>query len=152
MNNLDVNWFDLYKYKNEFILNKGFSLVNPFEFYKDLFPLGSLQNKDESFNNKGNIVGISIDKNERNNNKKFIVFDDFENLDNLVNVPFGLIAPVNYFGKNSSSNNARFLFAIAIDIDYVVEKNIRDLFFQIKNGLHAEHVPTNWTQNLKSII
>ncbi len=30
MNNLYVNWFDLYKYKNEFILNKGFSLVNPF--------------------------------------------------------------------------------------------------------------------------
>ena len=27
MNNLYVNWFDLYKYKNEFILNKGFSLV-----------------------------------------------------------------------------------------------------------------------------
>lgn len=137
MNNLNVNWFDLYKYKNDFILNKGFSLVNSFEFYRDLFPLGSLQNKDESFNNKGNIVGISIDKNERKNNKRFIIFDDFENLDNLVNVPFGLIAPVNYFGKNRSSDNARFLFAIAIDIDYVVEKNIRDLFFQIKNGLHA---------------
>ena len=68
MNNLDVNWFDLYKYKNKFILDKGFNFVSPFEFYRDLFPLGSLQNKDESFNNKGNIVGISIDKNERKNN------------------------------------------------------------------------------------
>lgn len=137
VNNLDNNWIELYNYKNEYMYSLGFNKVTPFDFYRDLFPIGSLQNKDESFNNKGNIVGISIDKDERKNNKRFIVFDDFENLDNLVGVPFGLIAPVNYFGKNRSSDNARFLFAITIDIDYVVEKNIRDLFFQIKNGLHA---------------
>lgn len=131
------DWEALYCYKNEFIVSKGFKTVSPFEFYRDLFPKGSLQKREESKNNKGNIVGISIDKNERKNNKRWIVFDDLENLDKLINIPFGLIAPVNYFGKNRTSNNARFLFAIAIDLDYVVEKNIRDLFFQIKNGLHA---------------
>ena len=56
-------------------------------------------------------------------------------------VPFGLIAPVNYFGRNRTSDNARFLFAIAIDIDYVVEKNIRDLFYQIKKKLRPPPQP-----------
>ncbi len=122
INNLEMDWIKLYKYKNEFMKELGFSTVSPYEFYRDLFPIGSLQKKDESFNNKGNIVGISIDKEERKNNRRWIVFDDFENLNKLVGVPFGLIAPVNYFGRNRTSDNARFLFAIAIDIDYVVEK------------------------------
>ena len=35
----------------EYKINKGFKTVNPYDFYRDLFPKGSLQNKDESFNN-----------------------------------------------------------------------------------------------------
>lgn len=30
MNKLDVNWFNLYTYKNEFILDKGFNFIISF--------------------------------------------------------------------------------------------------------------------------
>ena len=52
----------------------------------------------------------------------------------VTGVSFGLIAPVNYFGKNRVSKNARFLFAFVIDLDYLRENNIRDLLFQIKGN------------------
>lgn len=133
----DYDWVGLYHYKNNFLKERGYVEVKPFDFYRDLFPIGSLQKKGEFNNHKGNIVGISIDKNERKNNRKIIVFDDLNDLDKLINVPFGLIAPVNYFGKNRTSDNARFLFAMTIDIDFVTEPNIRDLFHQIKHNLHA---------------
>lgn len=37
MNNLYVNWFDLYKYKNEFILNKGLVLLILLNFIEIYF-------------------------------------------------------------------------------------------------------------------
>ena len=129
-------WVSLHLYKNKFLRDYGFQEHDSFRFYRELFPSGSLQNKGEHLQDvsihKGNIIGINIDK-EIGKSKNYIITDDLEGLKNVINIPFGLIAPVTYFGKNRSSINARLLYAIAIDLDYVKEKNIRDLLFQIKN-------------------
>ena len=131
-------WIELYKYKNNFLKERGFKEVDPFTFYRDLFPEGSLQKKGEHLKEnhsiKGNIIGIQIDK-KKKKSKNFIITDDLEDLQKVINIPFGLIAPVTYFGRRRTSVNARLLYAITIDLDYVKQKNIRDLLFQIKNGL-----------------
>ena len=131
-------WIELYKYKNNFLKERGFEEVDPFTFYRDLFPEGSLQEKGEHLKEdhsiKGNIIGIQIDK-KKKKSKNFIITDDLEDLQKVINIPFGLIAPVTYFGRRRTSVNARLLYAITIDLDYVKQKNIRDLLFQIKNGL-----------------
>ena len=132
------DWIRLYGYKNKFLKDRGFKEVDPFTFYRDLFPEGSLQKKgehlDENHSIKGNIIGIQISK-AKKRSKSFIITDDLEGIKYVTDVSFGLIAPVNYFGKNRISKNARFLFAFVIDLDYVRENNIRDLLFQIKNKL-----------------
>ena len=65
----------------------------------------------------------------RERRKVSIITDDLENLQKVINIPFGLIAPVTYFGRNRTSVNARLLYAITVDLDYVKQKNIRDLLF-----------------------
>ena len=132
------DWIRLYGYKNKFLKDRGFKEVDSFTFYRDLFPEGSLQKKgehlDENHSIKGNIIGIQISK-AKKRSKSFVITDDLEGIKYVTDVSFGLIAPVNYFGKNRVSKNARFLFAFVIDLDYVRENNIRDLLFQIKNKL-----------------
>ncbi len=131
-------WIGLYEYKNNFLRDRGFKEVMPYDFYRDLFPVGSLQVKGEHLRSdhsiKGNIIGIEIDR-KKNKSKNYVITDDLLDLQKVINVPFGLIAPVTYFGRNRISSNARLLYAITVDLDYVKEKNIRDLLFQIRNGL-----------------
>ena len=56
------DWIRLYGYKNKFLKDRGFKEVDPFTFYRDLFPEGSLQKKgehlDENHSIKGNIIGL----------------------------------------------------------------------------------------------
>ena len=96
-------WVSLYLYKNKFLRDYGFQEHDSFRFYRELFPSGSLQNKGEHLQDvsihKGNIIGINIDK-EIGKSKNYIITDDLEGLKNVINIPFGLIAPVTYFGKN----------------------------------------------------
>lgn len=131
-------WIGLYEYKNNFLRDRGFKEVMPYDFYRDLFPVGSLQVKGEHLRSdhsiKGNIIGIEIDR-KKNKSKNYVITDDLLDLQKVINVPFGLIAPVTYFGRNRISSNARLLYAITVDLDYVKEKNIRDLLFQVRNGL-----------------
>ena len=47
-------WRKAYKDKEELMLERGFSEVSPHEFYRDLFPEGSLQSVEHD--GKGNII------------------------------------------------------------------------------------------------
>lgn len=69
---------------------------------------------------------------------RIVLKDDTETLDWLDNRQFAIASPVTYVGHSNTANNARFLYALAFDLDGVGMNQIHDLFYQIRNG----HTPT----------
>ena len=67
--------------------------------------------------------------------KKFLITDGLEELKELEKKDnFIIISPISYAGKNRTAENARFIYAMAIDLDGMTkEQNIIDLFHQIKH-------------------
>ena len=51
-------WRKAYRDKEELMLERGFPEVSPHEFYRDLFPEGSLQSAEHD--GKGNVIATQI--------------------------------------------------------------------------------------------
>lgn len=115
------------------------------EFYRTIFPEGSLEEKGQYETGKytGIIVEVTGQKKADGKAKvlRHTVTDDLEILDDVtMRENFCLIAPISYIGKSRHSENARLLYAIAIDLDGIEkENNLEVLFNQIeKNEFFAE--------------
>ena len=63
-------------------------------------------------------------------NKTFVITSKVEPLNEILQHPFVIISPVSYTGKRRTKSNARYLYAIAIDIDSVDGKNLDNLLYQ----------------------
>lgn len=126
-------WRKAYKEKEELLLERGFPEVAPHDFYRDLFPEGSLQR--EAGDQKGNIIATQIRPSGRGRTKQWIVDDSLEKLEKVIGDEFGLIPPISYYGKTHKKQNAHELFAVAIDIDYVGKQQLKNLLKQFGNGV-----------------
>lgn len=133
--NADTNWEREYNGKRTTMLSRGFAEVSPFEFYRDLFPVGSLQQENGDGSGKGNVIVTQIRFGSNARSPQWIVGDDLRNIEKAVGDPFGLIAPVSYFGRSHKRENAHELFAFGIDIDYVEVKHLRNLLKQFERGV-----------------
>lgn len=104
-------------------------------FYRDVFPEGSLEKKGEHIKGMYHAVAISVAKNGKKV-KRFSVTDDLDVLDQLVKTDdFCLMSPISYAGLSRKSDMARFLYAIAIDLDGVDSRGRWDYFWgQICDG------------------
>lgn len=104
-------------------------------FYRDIFPEGSLEKKGEHIKGMYHAVAISVAKNGKKV-KRFSVTDDLEVLDQLVETDdFCLMSPISYAGLTRKSDMARYLYAIAIDLDGVDSRKRWDYFWgQISDG------------------
>jgi len=63
-------------------------------------------------------------------NKTFVITSQAERLGEILTHPFVIMSPISYTGKRRLRNNARYLYAIAIDIDKADADNIDNLLFQ----------------------
>lgn len=87
------------------------------DFYREIFPSGELEERGVHEKGKYHAVAISIAQGEERAHR-YTVTDDLEKLDDLVDTDdFCLMAPISYAGKKRESKNARFLYAMAIDLD-----------------------------------
>lgn len=93
--------------------------ATPLEFYRYIFPEGELSSKGEQKTGKYNALAVSIGSDESEANiKKYIVTDDLEKVTELTKTDdFCIMAPVSYAGKKRQNKNARFIYAMAIDVD-----------------------------------
>lgn len=105
------------------------------DFYRGIFPVGSLEKKGVYEEGKYNAIARSI-KVGANKTKRYIVTDDLDELDDLVECDdFCIIRPISFIGKSAKSENARMMYAMAIDLDGVKsKKNFDFLIHQITNG------------------
>jgi len=118
-------------------LSRHFSEVPPLTFYREIFPAGELQKKGER--EEGKYSAIAIQFVSPSKRKRFTVTDDLNALEGLLRTDdFVIMAPVSYAGKERKNGNARFLYALAFDLDGIGEiGNLKDLFHQFDSG----HLP-----------
>lgn len=91
-------------------------------FYRDIFPVGSFEKKGVMEDGKYNGIAVSIASGDKKI-KRYTVTDDLDVIDDLVaSDDFCLMSPISYIGKSRKSNNARFMYAMAIDMDGVQTK------------------------------
>lgn len=121
-------------------LNTYFEEVKPLEFYRDIFPLGELEEKDERTKGKYNAIAVELlppDEENKTVVKRYIVNNDLKRIEELLESEnFIIISPISYCGKSRKSENARFIYAIAFDLDGITEEqHIIDLFYQMENKI-----------------
>ena len=119
-------------------LNTFFDEVFPQSFYRNIFPIGELEERGKQEKGKYNAIAVELlQKAENNiNARRHVITDDLNLINELLKSDnFIIISPISYAGRSRIAANARFIYAIAIDLDGITEEHyLKDLFFQIENG------------------
>lgn len=132
-------------------LQKWFREIEPMDFYQSIFD-DYLDEPNEFI--KGEYTAILCEKtNETITNKKgetkklckrYTITNGLNELDSLIHTSknFCFMSPISYCGKHRRMSDARFYFAMVIEIDDLVRRDeipygLRDLCYQIENG----HLP-----------
>ena len=126
-------WKKAYRDKENLLNERGYQEVSPKEFYRAVFPAGSLQEVEGD--GKGNIIASQLRPSGQGRTKQWIVDDSLQMLDKVIGDSFGLIPPLSFFGKTHTKENAHQLFAMAIDIDYVGLQQLKNMLKQFGNGV-----------------
>lgn len=120
-------------------LTTYFDELQPLEFYRNIFPLGELAEKGVFEQGKYNCVAVELlpKEEQKQNVMKHIITDDLERLELLQQSDnFVLLSPISYIGRSRAAENARFIYALAIDLDGITEEHyLTDLFYQMENGI-----------------
>lgn len=131
----------MYPYLNDW-LESNFKEVDYLSFYRELFPEGTFENKGEYVDGRYNGIAVSVPKGAKRANR-YTVTDDLDIIKKLVESDdFCIMSPISYAGKSRKSEYARFLYAIAIDLDGVENQEnldvlagqIETLDFHVKGG------------------
>lgn len=127
----------------------GFSAVKPFDFYRDIFPVGSFERLGHQEDEKPNGIMLSINADKNSNKKRrgehTILTDGFEQLSVALEHPFVITSPISYFGRSRKASNASLLYALTLDIDYVNSNNLDHLLterFDLEPRYGTLPVPT----------
>lgn len=87
------------------------------DFYRDVFPVGSFEQRGVYEDGKYNGIAVAIEQGGKRT-KRLTVTDDLEVIDDMAaSDDFCLMSPISYAGKSRRSSNARFMYALAIDLD-----------------------------------
>ena len=106
------------------------------DFYRDIFPEGSFEERGEYEDGKYNGIAIAIEKGSKRA-KRMTITDDLDTIADMVGSnDFCLMSPISYAGKSRKSSNARFMYALAIDLDGMTERKHWDFFMEQINRGH----------------
>ena len=111
----------------------GYEELTPWAFYSEIFPEGELGNwgDDPEERKKGEYTGIAVEitneKNEKGKTlvRRYTISNEMDNLDLLLNSKnFCVMSPISYAGKSRVSKNARFMYALCVELDgLIVDKD-----------------------------
>lgn len=121
---------------SEIYLEEHLKEVSASDFYRDIFPVGSFEQKGVYVDGKYNGILLRFPfkrQNELGKPKRYTVTDDLELITKAGDDfdTFSLMSPISYCGKSRKFENARFMHALAIDLDGVNSvKRVANLFWQ----------------------
>lgn len=130
----------------KYLRKNGFEAVPPLEFYRAIFPDGELaewsDDPRQSNNDMYEYTGIlmEVTKQEktykskkdptrfitRKLTKRHTVCNDLKAIEDMLgtdNENFCFMSPISYVGKSRKTANARFMYALVIEIDNLVPRN-----------------------------
>lgn len=122
-------------------LTQYFEEVEPKDFYRSIFPEGELEKRGKQIKGKYNGVAVELlpkeDEKEKANSIRYLLTDELDALDTLLESDnFIIVSPISYAGRSRKSDNARYIYAIAIDLDGITNTDyLNDLFYQIDNEI-----------------
>lgn len=137
---------ELYLEKNAH-LEQFLEQVEQYDFYREIFPKGSFERRGRQDDNKpngiavtlpskgGSINGIALGIEGNGRASRYIITDDLRKLSELVDTDFTIMAPISYYGMKRSGKMARFLYALAFDLDGVGMPQLRDVLHQMNKGI-----------------
>lgn len=116
-------------------LAAAFHEVSYMDFYRSLFPVGSFEKKGVFEKGKYNGIAVAVRKGEKKA-KRMTVTDELDMIREMAATDdFCLMSPISYIGKSRKSENARLMYAMAIDLDGVeTEDQWEFLKTQIERG------------------
>lgn len=123
---------DLYFEKNNY-LEEYFEVVEPLEFWRFIFPDGECERAGHPEDEKAN--GILVDLSDRKNPVKRLVFDEHEEIENILGNEFVIMSSITYSGIRRTAENARYMYAMVIDLDGVEMRQLQDLLHQIDHDI-----------------
>ena len=120
-------------------LDTYFDEVEPYDFYRAIFPSGELEEKGLQIQGKYNAIAVELlpPSSERAAPaRRCFLHDGLESLDELLESDnFIILSPISYAGKSRSSQNARYIYAMAIDLDGITDiGKLQNLFHQTEIG------------------
>lgn len=109
--------------------------VHYMDFYRDIFPVGSFEEKGIYEDGKYNGIAVSVGEG-KNKTKRYTITDELDAIDEMAQTDdFCLMSPISYVGKTRKSMNARFMYALTIDLDGVESLKQWQFFIkQIEDG------------------
>ena len=120
-------------------MQQYFDELLPKEFYREIFPAGELEEQHQQRKGKYNAIAVELLPQEqgRENAKRHLISDELHAIDELLHSEnFVIVSPISYIGKSRQAKNARFIYALAIDLDGVdTKEHLQDLFHQIENDV-----------------
>ena len=131
-------------------LTQYFDEVEPKEFYRDIFPVGELQSHKKERDGKCNAIAVELLPKVENtpNAKRYIITDELDVIDKLLlSDNFIIVSPISYIGKSRQSQNARYIYAMAIDLDGITAYtfscvdgtgDVTIAFFKVNDDWHSE--------------
>src|SRR5574344_914463 len=135
----------LYINKNA-LLNQFYEQIEPYDFYRYIFPEGAFERKGHYEDNKPNAIAVTIEKKYKENGiavelkrngkgKRYTITDNLEELNELNKSEFTIMSPISYYGKQRNAKNARYLYALVFDLDGVDMPQLRDVLHQMDKDI-----------------
>lgn len=130
-------------------LEISFEEVKPYDFYRTIFPLGELDKADKFTKGKYTAIIVAVSNSKTVDGKRkvyrYTLTDELNELDTVLESnAFCICSPISYAGRSRTAENARYAYAITIDVDKIKVKygnddpvGLRSLWKQIENG----HLP-----------
>lgn len=100
--------------------------VEALDFYREIFPLGSLDDADAFTHGKYTALALEIIRAEEKKTKvkRYTVTDDLDTIAELLHSEnFCLMSPISYAGKKRNSANARIMYALCVELDNLIVKD-----------------------------
>ena len=138
----------LYREKNAH-LRQYLEPVEPYEFYREIFPEGSFERKGHFEDAKGNGIalvvpqkskvvqenGVALEIKGDGKANRHVITDELRELEDIKGTDFTIMSPISYFGRQRRGQNARFLYAMVFDLDGVGMPQLRDTLHQMNKDI-----------------
>lgn len=134
MGNVLTRWLEIF-----------FDEVEPRDFYRGIFPPGELEKKGEYIKGKYTGIVVAITDGRKSDGRRkvyrYTMTDELDAVEVATSSDdFCLCSPLSYAGKNRTAENARMLYAIAVDVDKVRVRNERPIGLEALWLKHIEEV------------